>query len=122
MLLFEFLFLTSYLFILIQIMTNSSYLFQFKLIHFLLFLHNKVILTQDFSRLLLLSIILVLLLPKTSFNAYKFVLILGSFLLHNFIEMILLKFKLIFFFKKKGLYSLFHFLLELFLHLITFIS
>jgi len=122
MLLFEFLFLTSYLFILIQIMTNSAYLFQFKLIHFLLFLHNKVILTQDFSRLLLLSIILVLLLPKTSFNAYKFVLILGSLLLHNFIEMILLKFKLIFFFKKKGLYSLFHFLLELFLHLITFIS
>ena len=122
MLLLEFLFLTRYSFILILTMTNSTYLFQFKLINFLLFLDNKVILTQDFSRLLLLSIILVLLLPKTSFNAYKFVLILRSLLLHNFIEMILLKFKLIFFFKKKGLYSLFHFLLELFLHLITFIS
>ena len=122
MLLLEFLFLTRYSFILILTMTNSAYLFQFKLINFLLFLDNKVILTQDLSRLLLLFIILVLLLPKASFNAYKLVLILGSLLLHNFIEMILLKFKLIFFFLKKGLYSLFHFLLELFLHLITFLS
>ena len=122
MLLLEFLFLTRYSFILILTMTNSAYLFQFKLINFLLFLDNKVILTQDLSRLLLLFIILVLLLPKASFNAYKLVLILLSLLLHNLIEMILLKFKLIFFFKKKGLYSLFHFLLELFLHLITFIS
>ncbi len=79
-------------------MTNSAYLFQFKLINFLLFLDNKVILTQDLSRLLLLFIILVLLLPKASFNAYKLVLILLSLLLHNLIEMILLKFKLIFFF------------------------
>jgi hypothetical protein len=98
MLLLEFLFLTRYSFILILTMTNSAYLFQFKLINFLLFLDNKVILTQDLSRLLLLFIILVLLLPKASFNAYKLVLILLSLLLHNLIEMILLKFKLIFFF------------------------